>query len=272
MDTSPRVSVIVRTKNSDRTVLNTFNSIRAQSVACEIVVVDSGSTDRTLPIAQRFTDIIQHVDATTFSFGGSLNVGCSVAAGEIVVALSSHCAFQDPAFLARTVAHFDDDAVVATCGATTLADGSALDGAFHADHAFLRTRPMWGFSNHASAWRRATWQKHAFREDLPANEDKEWSWRATSDGGVIVLDRSLDIPGGHRRAAGLRAYRRRLVAEFVANQMIIDMPRPGLRDVIADVGRRDPQLAYLRGSRPWGRTRLVEVAAHLESRRVGARR
>src|SRR5207248_3651209 len=49
---SPRASVIIRTKDSARTLPGALASVRAQTVACEVVVVDSGSRDATLSIAR----------------------------------------------------------------------------------------------------------------------------------------------------------------------------------------------------------------------------
>ena len=48
--------MIVRSKNSERTIERTLRIVRAQTIEAEIIVVDSGSRDRTLEIARRWGD------------------------------------------------------------------------------------------------------------------------------------------------------------------------------------------------------------------------
>ena len=52
---SPRVSVIMRTKNSDWVVAQALQALHSQTFRdFELLVVDSGSTDRTLEIVAQF--------------------------------------------------------------------------------------------------------------------------------------------------------------------------------------------------------------------------
>lgn len=57
----------------------------------EVVVLDSGSTDRTLDIARKFNVKIHEMPPEVFTFGYSLNKGISLTSGEIVCCLSAHC-------------------------------------------------------------------------------------------------------------------------------------------------------------------------------------
>jgi glycosyltransferase involved in cell wall biosynthesis len=53
------VSVVVPTRNSERTIERCLESIAGQThPEVELVVVDNGSSDRTLPVADRFADIV----------------------------------------------------------------------------------------------------------------------------------------------------------------------------------------------------------------------
>lgn len=52
----PLVSIVVPTRNSARTLRECLESIEAQSIACEIIVVDNNSTDETTQIALEYVD------------------------------------------------------------------------------------------------------------------------------------------------------------------------------------------------------------------------
>lgn len=266
------VSVIVRTKNSESTVLDTLRSIRVQSVPVEIVVVDSGSTDDTLDIVAEHADVLVHTEPATFSFGGALNTGAAAASGGVLVALSSHSVLPRPDWVAVAAAHVRAGALAA-CGQDGDGEGGPLTRPVRRDHQFLVDHPYWGMSNHASAWSADAWRRHHFDEDLPAAEDREWSWRVTRDGGWIVFDPALLVPGGHRRSAGVRSYFRRLVKEGTALGPLRAFPRYTLRDAARDWASPDPRTPLVSSaSRARGRTRLVEVAARWQAGRVNPER
>jgi glycosyltransferase involved in cell wall biosynthesis len=87
MNARALVSVIVPTRNSSRTLNACLVSIRSQLYRpIEIVVVDNGSTDHTLEIAQRHGDIVE-------SFGpersAQRNHGASLAHGEFLLFVDS---------------------------------------------------------------------------------------------------------------------------------------------------------------------------------------
>ncbi len=60
-----KLSVIVITRNEERDIQGCLESVK--EVADEIVVVDSGSTDQTIPICQKFNCEIYHRDWTGYS-------------------------------------------------------------------------------------------------------------------------------------------------------------------------------------------------------------
>lgn len=87
-------SVVIRTYNEEKYLDRLLTSITKQvrtSVEVEIVIVDSGSTDKTLEIAAQYQCRITHIDKTEFTFGRSLNVGCEFANGDVLVFVSGHC-------------------------------------------------------------------------------------------------------------------------------------------------------------------------------------
>ena len=88
-----KVSVIIRTLNEETHLRALLDGVNNQNTKheVEIVVIDSGSTDKTLLIASENFARITHIEKEKFSFGRSLNKGCNFANGEVLVFVSGHC-------------------------------------------------------------------------------------------------------------------------------------------------------------------------------------
>jgi rhamnosyltransferase len=259
--------VVVRTRDSAATVLETLRSLRAQTVPVEVLVVDSGSSDGTLDLVAPLCDRLLHVRPGAFSYGGALNVGAAAATAPVHVALSSHCALPRADWVETAVRTLALPGAVATWGAGSDATGRALTGALPADHAYLLAHRVWGLSNHASAWSARAWEQHPFDEHLLAAEDKEWAWRATASGGHVVADPALLVDGGHRRRGGVLPYYRRLVKELDALHGLSPLPPYGPVEAVRDWARTVPGDPALSGARRLGRTRLVEALARWRAAR-----
>ena len=54
------IAVVVPTRNSGSTLAMCLESVRSQSLPCYLVVVDNGSTDETLMIAQTYADLVMN--------------------------------------------------------------------------------------------------------------------------------------------------------------------------------------------------------------------
>lgn len=265
----PAATVLVRTRNAVTTVQAALHSVRAQTVAAELLLVDGGSTDGTLDVAADLVDRVVHVPPERFSHGGALNAGAEAARAPVHVALSAHCRLPHTRWLERALEDLGRLGVVAASGADVDGRGRPLDQPLVADHQHLSEHPFWGFSNHASAWKRQAWAAEPFDEALPACEDREWSWRVTRAGGSIVIDPRLVVSVAHRRGAGVRRYLERLRRELGVYRALGLLPaypvRQAARDWLGLPGERSgPVLSSRRG----GRTRLVEVTAQWQAARL----
>lgn len=199
--------MVVRCRDSERTLEAALRGLRAQSVPVQLVVVDSGSTDRTLEIAGRHADLVLHLPPERFSFGRALNVGADACTGDVHLALSSHVVPPDERWVERSLAHYAAPGVVATTGSVLEPDGSGpLQRVVRQDLAHALAHPRWGMSNTASSWRADVFARHRFDEAYEASEDKEWALRALADGGVLVVDPALAVDSGHRRTRGWGDY------------------------------------------------------------------
>ena len=92
--TNMLISIIIRTFNEEEYLNELLSSINTQdcdNYKTEVIIVDSGSTDKTIEIATQHSARITHIDKNQFTFGKSLNIGCDFADGDILVFISGHC-------------------------------------------------------------------------------------------------------------------------------------------------------------------------------------
>ena len=235
MSPAPTATVIVRARDSIATVERTLRSVREQTVRAELVVVDSGSTDGTLEVARRLADVVLEVPPAEFSYGGALNLGARAASGEVHLALSSHSVPVSPTWIADSLARYRDPDVAGTNHGRRTPSGELIGPAgYRQTVPDAVAHPRWGFSNHGSSWRADVWSALPFREDLPAAEDKEWSWRVLARGWTLVYAPELQVTTTHRRGAGLAAYARRIRRERSTMIGLGALPRPTLRDAVGE--------------------------------------
>ncbi|MGI9121240.1 MAG: glycosyltransferase family 2 protein [Acidimicrobiales bacterium] len=228
-------SIIVRARNEEQTIERALCSLRHQTVTVEIVVVDSGSTDRTRAIARRWADVLIDLPADRFTFGRALNVGAAAASAAIHFALSAHCRAERADWIERSLAHYGRADVAGTYGDRALADGQPLNAVFYQDVAYARAHPYWGFTNHASSWRANVWERFPFDERLDAAEDKEWALRVLNAGWIIAVDPLLWVDMSHVWRNGLLDYYRRQkrVARAVRSFQKVSPPYQG-RQMLAE--------------------------------------
>ncbi|MDT8410611.1 MAG: glycosyltransferase family A protein [Wenzhouxiangellaceae bacterium] len=109
MPAKPRVSVFIPVHNRENLVCVAINSILAQSFEdFELIVVDDGSTDRTLEVLQSYTDPRVRIASNGQNLGipATRNRGLELARGEYIALLDS----DDHAYpkrLAEQVAYLD---------------------------------------------------------------------------------------------------------------------------------------------------------------------
>jgi glycosyltransferase involved in cell wall biosynthesis len=109
---TPSVSFVIPTLNSARTLENCLMSIRAQNYPnAEIVIVDAGSTDGTLELAERY-GVDQVVDNPLQTGESGKAVGARAAQGEILAFIDSDNVLIGTNWLGRMMKPFADADVV----------------------------------------------------------------------------------------------------------------------------------------------------------------
>jgi rhamnosyltransferase len=94
-----------------------LEGIRQQTIGdVEVILVDSGSTDGTVSIAEAFGARIVRIPSAEFTFGRSLNFGVREATREFVVIASAHVYPVYPDWIESLLRPFEDERVALTYG------------------------------------------------------------------------------------------------------------------------------------------------------------
>lgn len=257
-----RVSIVIRTLNEARYLGLLLEGIRRQQLDhfhVETVVIDSGSTDATLQIAQEHGCVITHIRREDFSFGRSLNMGCEAASGDIFVFVSGHCVPCDEHWLSALCAPIRDGVVDYTYGRQVGGPESRFSECriFEKYYPMVSHIPQAGFfSNNAnSALSRTAWSVHRFDEDLTGLEDMELAKRLCQAGGRIGY--VAEAPVYHYHHESWPQVKRRFEREAIALQRImpqihvspVDLIRYVASSIAHDVrhARRSGRVAALIG-------------------------
>jgi glycosyltransferase involved in cell wall biosynthesis len=183
----PRVSVIIRCFNEEEHIGRLLSGILQQSVTdVEIILVDSGSTDATLAIANRYPVKVVSIRPQEFSFGRSLNVGCRAAAADVIAICSAHTYPVYTDWLEQLLAPFADPQVALAYGKqrgheqAKYAEQQVFAHWFPNQSNWFQTHP---FCNNANAAiRRSLWQQWPYNEELTGLEDLDWAHQIIAQG------------------------------------------------------------------------------------------
>ncbi len=110
-------SIVIRAYNEEKHIGRLLEGIKQQTLKdVEIILVDSGSTDATVSIAESFGARIVRIPSAEFTFGRSLNFGVREATREFVVIASAHVYPVYPDWLESLLRPFQDERVALTYG------------------------------------------------------------------------------------------------------------------------------------------------------------
>ena len=104
-------SLIILTKNEEVNIGRCLDGVFSQKVdfPFEVIIVDSGSTDRTLEIARRYDVTLLEIKPEEFDHGRTRQFGAEHAAGEFVVTIVADAYPVDDSWLANLLAPFRED-------------------------------------------------------------------------------------------------------------------------------------------------------------------
>jgi rhamnosyltransferase len=275
------ISVVIPVKNGGDDLARCLQGIRAQGIEepVEIIVVDSGSGDRSVAIARARGARVIRIAPEDFSHGASRNLGASRAAGEVLVFISQDAFPVGTDWLERLTRPLRRDPQLAGVYGRQLAHDDAvpperyfLDFLYGPEARRQRARSVNElsmattlFSNVNSAMPSALWSRFPFVEDIVMSEDQEWSRRVLLAGYGIAYEPGAAVKHSHRYslAAGFRRF--------------FDSGASSSRAYMAGQAHsarilRAAAISYMRGELAWlwrtGRLRWLPYAAVYETTKM----
>jgi glycosyltransferase involved in cell wall biosynthesis len=184
------ISILIRTFNSAKTLERVIQGLGLSS-GDEVVVVDSGSHDTTLTIAQKHGAKIIHA-AGPFNYSKSLNLGFAAARNPWVLVLSSHSIPLVPDFLEvhrAAMRQFPDNVAVgyapSTISAKIYEEAKVGEVWFYTSQTYKSIEERCGNGN--AIYRRSSWQALPFDEVIRTAEDKLWLREYLQRGGEMAF-------------------------------------------------------------------------------------
>lgn len=187
-----KASFIVPTYNEENYLEDCLRSIKAQDCDKEIIVVDGGSSDRTLEIARSYTEkIIKDIDGR----GKSRDKGARAAENELLIFVDADTILKED-FTDKTISFIEDNQLAACATAFKMTGIRSKIVQGFGNTFFPRTKPplLPGFN---TVVKKEAYEKSRGFEDI-AGEDLQFSKEIAKHGEIQILKEKLVVNSGRR--------------------------------------------------------------------------
>jgi len=252
-------SIIIRTFNEQKHLGQLLTRIFEQErklTDIEVVIVDSGSTDKTLEIAKGHNCRITHIAQSDFTFGRSLNYGCKFANGDFLVFISGHCIPVGNQWLDELIRPLCDGIASYVYGKQQAYGPTKFSEKCHFEKWFpeYSKKPQKGYfcNNANAALTREAWQKYSFNEKLTGLEDMFLAKQMVEDGNYIAYTALATVYHIHEeqwRQVKLRYERESIALQRIMPEVhfsLFDFIRYFTSGVLADLSMALREKVFLR--------------------------
>jgi rhamnosyltransferase len=209
-------SISILTKNEGANIRGCLDGVFSQEFRgnFEIILVDSGSTDATLEIAQGYPIRIEQIRPQEFHHARTRNFAASLGRGPILINLSGDAIPASKNWLTNMTANFSDTSVGAVYGRQLPKPGSPVERSDTFDTVYGEKKMVkdpahrngmgyrfYHFSDVNSALRRSVWEANPYPEDLKMFEDVAIAKRVLDAGWKIVYEPEAPVYHSHHYSA-----------------------------------------------------------------------
>lgn len=112
-----RIALVIPTRNGEADLVRLLESVSMQTRSCDILVVDSSSTDRTVKLASTYGAVVSVIPVSEFNHGGTRQKMVIMNPNyDVYVFLTQDAYLADQYALEHLLAPFSDGLVGAVCG------------------------------------------------------------------------------------------------------------------------------------------------------------
>jgi glycosyltransferase involved in cell wall biosynthesis len=239
------ISVLMPTWQGEEFLERVLAQLAVQRCALpwDFLAIDSGSTDRTLAILERWKSRfpvplrVQHIHSSAFDHGDTRNLLAAESSGDLLVFLTQDAIPSDADWLAKLAANFADSNVAAAyCRNVPRPDAQLLtrvfsendpgytpgrrevrlpDAARYAEMDPHERRLLYNFNDVASALRRDVWERHPFPR-TEFGEDVLLARGLLEAGYAVVYDDAATVEHSHDYGPAEMEKRARIDGKFNA--------------------------------------------------------
>lgn len=197
--TSPSISIVIPTLQEEKYIGNLLSNLLHIDPNLEVIIIDGGSTDKTVDVARKFTEKVYVLK--TRGIGMARNYGAYRSNGDVIIFMDADTNPQ-PDFIEKVVSAFKRERVVGVTCNIMPKDPLPHEQAFFKLYNFILFI-LSLFKPHSrgvflAVRRDAFMRVGGFNEHLPCGEDHEIIFRLSRIGRIIFL-RDLVIYESMRR-------------------------------------------------------------------------
>jgi len=212
---NPDVSIIILAKNEAETIGKCLSGVFNQKTnyKFEVIVIDSGSTDGTISIAQRYPVKIIHIKPEEFGHGKTRNLGARLSKGKFLVYLTADAIPYNEYWLESLLKNFKDKNLAGAYSRWIPRENCPLLERRYIYENFPPVKKIYTnkilqkfvpFSNVSSCIRKDIWNEIKFEETAIFGEDYKWATKAVKKGYAILYEPdSIVIHSHHYTLKGI---------------------------------------------------------------------
>jgi glycosyltransferase involved in cell wall biosynthesis len=207
---SVNVSIIIPAKNEEENIGKCLEAVYNQEISyrIEVIVIDSGSSDRTLDIVKRYPTVQrEQIQSREFGHGKTRNLGAEGSKGDYIVFLNADAIPIDKYWLNSLIAPLTKDKKIAGiysrhipkegCYLYMVRDIQKTMPGESMVRSQAKLLDFMIFSTVSCAIPREIWRKYPFKDDIIIAEDQEWAGRVLGQGLKIVYEPASRVYHSH---------------------------------------------------------------------------